>query len=192
MAGGVGESAQEMKADKEQLREKMREEARRHSPEQRAATSRQICERILALKPWANARSVLLFVPTASEPDISPLIKDGKQVSLPAFNEKLGCYEARLVQSENDLVPGRFGIPEPAASCPLTDLSTLDLVLAPGIAFALDGTRLGRGKGYYDRLLEQVQAIKIGVCFNWQVLPRIPRDSHDVKMDHIVTPTLFS
>jgi 5-formyltetrahydrofolate cyclo-ligase len=181
-----------MKADKEQLRQKMREEAKRHSPEQRAAASRQICERVLALKPWANAASVLLFAPTASEPDISPLMNDGKQVSLPAFNEKLGRYEARLVQSENDWAPGRYGIPEPATSCPLTDLSTLELVLAPGVAFTLDGTRLGRGKGYYDRLLAQVKAIKIGVCFDWQVLPRIPRDRHDVKMDHIVTPTLFS
>jgi 5-formyltetrahydrofolate cyclo-ligase len=179
-----------MSADKEQLRRRMREEAKRHSPEERAAVSRQICERIRASDLWRDAKRVLLFVPTPDEPDISPLMKDGKQVSLPAFDEKLGRYEARAIRSERDLVPGRFGIPEPAATCALTNLSALDLVLAPGVAFALDGSRLGRGKGFYDRLLAQVQAIKIGVCFDWQVLAALPCDTHDVAMNHIVTPTL--
>jgi len=172
---------------KAELRRQMREEARRHSAEERAAASRQICERIRAQEVWQRAESVLLFVPTAHEPDVSPLIKDGKRVSLPSFNEKVGRYEAREIQSETDLVPGKFGIPEPKITCPLVDLSTLDLVLAPGVAFAQDGSRLGRGKGYYDRLLEQVKATKIGVCFDWQVLPSIPCDGHDVLMNYIVT-----
>ena len=177
-----------MNSQKEQLRERVRQEARRHSPDERAAASRAICDRIRALDVWKKAASVLLFVPTANEPDISPLMKDGKGVCLPAFNEKLGRYEPRQVVGE--LVPGRFGILEPAKSCPLA--TALDLVLAPGVAFALDGSRLGRGKGYYDRLLAEVNAPKIGVCFDWQVLPDIPRDVHDVSMDHVVTPTLVS
>lgn len=189
MAGGIGER---QKNDKErmkaELRERMRVEARRHSVEERVAASRQICERLRAQALWQNAKSVLLFAPTTHEPDISPLMNHGKQVSLPAFNEQLGRYEAREIRSDHDLVPRKFGIVEPAGSCRLTDLNGLDLVLAPGIAFALDGTRLGRGQGYYDRLLAQVKAPKIGVCFDWQVLPRIPRDGHDVLMGYIVTP----
>jgi 5-formyltetrahydrofolate cyclo-ligase len=176
-----------MKAEKDQLRQQMREEAKRHSAEERAAGSRRICELIRAQEVWQRAKATLLFVPTAHEPDISPLMKDGKGVSLPSFNEKLGRYEARLVKGEQDLVPGKFGIAEPKTTCPPTDLSTLDLVLAPGVAFATDGSRLGRGKGYYDRLLEQVKAIKIGVCFDWQVLSRIPCDGHDISMDYVVT-----
>jgi 5-formyltetrahydrofolate cyclo-ligase len=179
-------------AAKTELRARMREEAKRHSAEERAAASHAICDRIRAQPIWQAARSVLLFAPTATEPDIWPLRMDGKRVSLPSFNEQLGQYEARDILRQDDLVPGQFGILEPAATGPLTALSTLDLVLAPGIAFALNGGRLGRGKGYYDRLLAQVKAIKIGVCFDWQMLPRIPRDGHDVVMDHIVTPTLFS
>ena len=168
---------------KAELRERVREEAKRHSAEERRADSRQICERIRAQEVWQRAASVLLFVPTEHEPDISALMKDGKVVNLPAFNQKLGRYETREVRGE--LVQGQFGILEPAATCPIA--STLDLVIAPGVAFALDGTRLGRGKGYYDRLLEQLKVIKIGVCFDWQVLPQIPRDGHDVSMDYIVT-----
>lgn len=192
MARGVGKGAQEMNSDKEQLRQKIREEAKRHSAEERALKSKQLCERIRAHDLWKGVRKVLLFVPTPHEPDIWPLAADGKQVSLPAFNEKLGRYEARQIQNEQDLLTGRFGIREPKADCPITDLNTLDLVLAPGIAFALDGSRLGRGKGYYDRLLAAVRATKLGVCFDWQVLPTIPRDTYDVLMDHIVTPTLLS
>ena len=171
---------------KAELRERMREEAKRHAAGERAEASRQICERIRQQQVWRKATSVLLFVPTAYEPDISALMNEGKRVSLPAFNEKLGRYEAREVKGE--LVAGRFGILEPAASCPLSE--GLELVLAPGVAFAPDGSRLGRGKGFYDRLLAGLSAIRVGVCFDWQVLPEIPNDPHDVKMDHIVTPTL--
>ena len=192
MAGRVGESAQKMKSEKDQLRQKMREEAKRHSASERAAASKQICERIGAHELWKTARRVLLFVPTSHEPDIWLLAADGKQISLPAFNEKLGHYEARQIQNEQDLLVGRFGIREPKATCPITDLNTLDLVLAPGVAFALDGSRLGRGKGYYDRLLAAVHTTKLGVCFDWQVLPTIPRDTHDVLMDHVATPTLIT
>jgi len=181
-----------MNSDKDQLRQRMRDEAKRHSDAERAEASRQMCERIRAHELWKTAQKVLLFVPTPHEPDIWPLAADGKQISLPAFNEKLGRYEPRQIQNEQDLLIGRFGIREPKATCPITDLNTLDLALAPGVAFALDGSRLGRGKGYYDRLLAAMRATKLGVCFEWQVLPAIPRDSHDVLMDHIVTPTLLS
>jgi 5-formyltetrahydrofolate cyclo-ligase len=169
---------------KAELREQMREEAKRHSAEERAGASRQICERIRQHPLWRKAESVLLFVPTTHEPDISALMKEGKRVSLPAFNKKLGQYEAR--ELKGDLVLGRFGILEPHSACSLS--GALDLVLAPGVAFAVDGSRLGRGKGYYDRLLAELKAVKIGVCFDWQLVPDIPNDAHDVKMDHILTP----
>src|SRR5687767_2051570 len=109
---------------KAELRQRMREEAKRHSAEERAAASRAICERIRAHAVWREARSVLLFVPLKSEPDIWPLRNDGKRISLPSFNAKLAQYEPRDIPREDDLVPGQFGILEPAESCPRTDLST--------------------------------------------------------------------
>src|SRR5256885_12907815 len=130
-----------MNAQKAELRERLREEAKRHSTEERADASQQICERIRTQAVWKQANKVLLFVPTSHEPDIWPLVGDGKQVSLPAFSANLGRYEAREIKDENDLVTGQFGIREPKATCPLADLATPSLVLAPGIAFALDGTR---------------------------------------------------
>ena len=184
MARGADEGTrEEMKAD---LRQRIREEAARHL-EERIADSRQICRRIRGQTVWREAKKVLLFVPIATEPDISDLMNDGKRVSLPSFNEQAGQYQAREISGRDDLVVGRFGILEPRPKCSLTDLGALDLVLAPGVAFALDGSRLGRGKGYYDRLLARIKVPKCGVCFDWQVLPEIPCDGHDVLMDYIAT-----
>jgi len=177
-----------MNSQKDELRKRIREETKRHSIEECAEGSRRVRERIRAQPVWKNATKVLLFVPTSHEPDIWRLAQDVKQVSLPAFNEKLGRYEARRIQGEEDLVVGQFGIREPKSACSLTDLNSLDLVLAPGLAFALDGSRLGRGKGYYDRLLEKLRGTKIGVCFEWQLQPQIPCDGHDVAMNYIATP----
>ncbi len=61
------------------------------------------------------------------------------------------------------------------------------IIIVPGLGFMKDGTRLGRGKGFYDRYLEDKSVIKIGVSFEMQILDCIPTDPHDVKMDFIVT-----
>ena len=62
-------------------------------------------------------------------------------------------------------------------------------MLIPGLAFALNGARLGRGKGYFDRLLAQVAGTRCGVAFDWQVLSEIPTEAHDILVDCLVTPS---
>jgi len=63
------------------------------------------------------------------------------------------------------------------------------LGIIPGIAFDGHKNRLGRGKGYYDRFFSENKSLKIGVCFDFQLLETIPVSLHDVKMDKIVSPT---
>ncbi len=72
---------------------------------------------------------------------------------------------------------------------PLSDHPTVipSLFLVPGVAFTEAGVRLGRGKGYYDRYLENHKGIKIGLCFEFQILEELPREDHDVLMDYLVT-----
>lgn len=114
----------------------------------------------------------------------------GKLTALPRFVEATGTYEAaRVVALESDLQPGRFGIREPAAHCAAVPLNQLDLVLAPGVGFDAGGHRLGRGKGHFDRILNAVRGVKLGVAFEWQIVERLPVEPHDVKLDGIVTPT---
>jgi len=84
---------------------------------------------------------------------------------------------------------GEFGVIEPVAACPVIPPNRLDFVVVPGVAFTLDGRRIGRGKGFYDRLLARVDGVKCGVAFDEQIVEMIPLEPHDIRMDWIVTPT---
>jgi 5-formyltetrahydrofolate cyclo-ligase len=63
----------------------------------------------------------------------------------------------------------------------------LDLIIVPGVAFDLAGRRIGRGGGFYDRLLPQYRAVRAGICFDFQCLETIPAEEHDIQMDLLVT-----
>ena len=88
-----------------------------------------------------------------------------------------------------ELRTGQFGIREPIESCPELPLNRLDFVLVPGIAFDLQGRRLGRGKGYYDRLLAEVRGTTCGVAFDEQIVEELPVEPHDIHVNCILTPT---
>ena len=103
-----------------------------------------------------------------------------------------GLRALLLKQVENlgaDIVNGKYGIREPGDRCVLVPLNRLDLVLVPGVAFDVRGRRIGRGKGYYDRLLSLAGGLKCGVAFDEQILAEIPTEPHDVAVHCILTPT---
>lgn len=109
---------------------------------------------------------------------------------LPRFRSSDRAYEfAEVRDLGHDLRVGEYGLMEPAAECPALTNKQLDLVLVPGLAFDPNGRRLGRGKGYYDRLLPQVTGEFCGVAIDWQVLPEVPAGPHDQRLDCILTPT---
>lgn len=94
--------------------------------------------------------------------------------------------EFRYFDGEERLQPGEgYAIPEPVGEL-FTDWGKIDLILVPGVAFDKSGNRLGRGKGYYDKVLKQTGACKVGVCFDFQLVERVPVEPHDVKMDRVV------
>jgi 5-formyltetrahydrofolate cyclo-ligase len=176
------------------LRRELREAVRRLAPEQRAADSSHLRQRLAGQPLWAAARAILFFVPTGGEPDVWPLVgpalEEGKIVVLPRYSAGDDAYHGCVIhEARDDLTPGRFGIPEPGAHCAVFNLKQLDLALAPGIGFTLDGGRLGRGKGYYDRLLAEVPGFKCGVAFDCQVAASLPLEPHDIRLNCILTPT---
>ena len=81
---------------------------------------------------------------------------------------------------------------EPKQDCPEVPLKQLDFIVVPGVAFSLDGRRLGRGRGFYDRLLASVRGIKCGVAFDEQIVDAIPADGQDIRLDYILTPTRWT
>ena len=176
------------------LRQQVRERLKALTPQQREAASLQICLRLRQQEIWKTANSILFFSPLADELDIWPLVEEAhalrKTVALPRFAADKKAYTAACLQDlRSDFPIGRFGIREPAASCAEFPLNRLDLVLVPGVAFQSDGGRLGRGKGYYDRLLAAVRGTKCGVAFDEQIVGAIPVGPLDIRVNCIVTPT---
>lgn len=94
--------------------------------------------------------------------------------------------ELRLYTGPQDLTPGVFGIAEPTGE-PFYDYASIDIAIIPGLAFDKEGHRLGRGKGYYDKLLPHIPALKAGICFSFQIVEEVPTDARDIRMDIIIS-----
>jgi 5-formyltetrahydrofolate cyclo-ligase len=176
---------------KAELRKNLRERLRTMQEDRRVEESRRACELFLAEPVFSNARSLLLYVPLQGELDVRLIldraISEGKRVALPRFDPETGVYRAFFI-GDKPLVPGPFGAMEPSASLPIA-LNRLDLIVAPGLGFDTRGRRLGRGKGFYDRLLSEAAGVKCGICFDEQILPEIPVEPHDVGVHYVATPS---
>jgi 5-formyltetrahydrofolate cyclo-ligase len=159
------------------------------SPEQRTAKSREIEERLFALPDFKLARSVMFFASFRSEVETGLMIMRaltyGKRVILPKVKgEELELLEIR--DFEKDVSPGAWGISEPVAARPFS-LREIDLIVVPGVAFDVRGTRIGYGAGFYDKLLHAYKKMTVALAFELQILPHIQADSHDVPVKKIVT-----
>jgi 5-formyltetrahydrofolate cyclo-ligase len=177
---------------KSALRATIRTALEKISPAVRAVESIDLCERLKTQMP--SAHTILFFAPLPDELDVWPVLELslalGTTCALPFIDATKKTYGARwLNKLATDIVAGKFGVREPAAGCVEIPLNRFDLVLVPGIAFDLQGNRLGRGQGFYDRLLEKASGIKCGVGYDFQLLENIPIETHDAKVDFILTPS---
>jgi 5-formyltetrahydrofolate cyclo-ligase len=182
----------EISKAKSELRRQIRARLEMISPAVRAVESIELCERLKAQMP--SARTVLFFAPLPDELDVWPVLELslalGTNCALPFFDAGKKTYGARQLQNlEAEIIIGKFGVREPAAICSEIPPDRFDLILVPGIAFDASGSRLGRGRGFYDRLLERASGIKCGVCHDFQLLEKIPAGPRDAKLDYILTPT---
>ena len=95
--------------------------------------------------------------------------------------------ELRVYTGPGDLATGAYGIEEPTGAL-FTDYDAIDFIVVPGVAFDRNGNRLGRGKGYYDRLLPRIpSAYKAGICFPFQIVEEVPAETFDIRMDEVIT-----
>lgn len=150
----------------------------------RAVKEDLICNRMSAQIKEIAAHRILSYYPLKNEVDITRLnlkLNDmGKEVFLPFFHKQgIGRYSNTL-HYDNKL----------AAYEPVTPVQKvdLDLVIIPGLAFDEKGYRLGRGQGWYDRFLNSQTALKLAVCFDELVFKELPHESHDIKVDIVITP----
>ena len=137
------------------------------------------------------ARSIALYAALPGEVPTRPLfdaaLAAGKARFLPRCGAA-GTLEFVSLERWDDLVPGRYGILEPAAGGGPAAAPSFDLVVVPGVAFTRAGARLGRGQGYYDRSLPKGSAaVLMGLCFDVQIIESIPQEAWDRRMDLVAT-----
>lgn len=182
---------------KADLRRQVRERLRATSSEELAAWSQRLIARLQTRDGlWHTAGTVALFGGLRNEPDlITDLLpwlraRGWRTVLFAVEGTALHAYE---VTGPQDLRRGPLGVWEP-----VTDLrhsippDELTLVLVPGLAFSrTDGSRLGRGGGFYDRFLAQpdLNARLVGICFETQIFPGIPCEGHDARVQEVLTET---
>lgn len=173
--------------------------ARRQSLDDAGPRSEAITQRLLSEFSIHEGSNWLVYISVRNEVRtndiLQQLLMTSGQVVVPycLSNHELGLFQ---LSDFSQLERGAFGIREP-----LTDLraertvspETLDLVVMPGVAFDRRGNRIGYGKGYFDRLLEKLNAdcTKVALAFDCQIVPEIPIEVHDVPVDYLVTETQF-
>lgn len=152
------------------------------------ADSERIMQELATDVHFQRAKTVLLYHSLCDEVNTHQFLEEWcmrKQLLLPVVvgdNLELRCFHGA-----HEMKMGAFGIAEPTGTL-FTDYAKIDFVAVPGIAFDKNGNRLGRGKGYYDRLLPQLtNAFKAGICYPYQVVDEVPVEAYDVKMDRIIT-----
>ncbi len=146
-----------------------------------------VCEQIRSLSVYSSARTVLLYNALPDEVNLDLLLNDkSRQILLPVV------WEDRLLIRKSDentnFSSGSLGILEPLGE-DYMDIESIDLIIVPGMAFDEKLNRMGRGKGYYDKFLARNKAVKVGVCFDFQLMPDVPVDSYDIPMDILITPS---
>jgi 5-formyltetrahydrofolate cyclo-ligase len=148
---------------------------------------------------YDRAHTIFCYVSFRSEIDTSPIMKHalahGKTVAVPKVERATKSMSAYIIRNpENELGPGCYGILEPLACCAEADYASIDLVIAPGLAFTHRGDRLGYGGGYYDRFLQRIRNRKKGAAVCSLVYDRLicnflPVKENDVPVDYLVTET---
>lgn len=176
--------------DKKTLRQQIRQYKNKMDPRTRALQSQQLMAHLAGHPQFVRARTVLLYHALPDEVDTRQFIQEWsekKQILLPVVTGDHLLLRPYL--NETTLSDGSYGIMEPQGK-DFTELEKIDLAIIPGMAFDKEGNRLGRGKGYYDRLLQQLRdcaIYKIGICFDFQFLDHIPTEPHDIPVDEVIT-----
>ena len=157
-----------------------------------------ICRRVVELMEATEASALAAYAAMKSEPMLESLMSawlcSGKPLYLPRFNQSSREYEMVAVHDLSaDLVMGHYGILEPRSELaglrPPYDGDRRMMWLIPGLGFDMKGHRLGRGGGYYDRLLCGATGMKTGIGYDCQIFDTIPCEPHDIGVDYVVTET---
>ena len=178
---------------KAESRARARAALRTLTPAERAAAEAEIARRVWQVPEIARARTLLVYASLPEEVATDAIADEARRRGMVLVYPRCladGVLALHAVDAADALRPGRFGIREPDAdACPITDVGEVDAALIPGLAWDRAGHRLGRGAGYYDRMLADPRwrGFRCGLFFAVQEAESIPRDEWDVRLDALVT-----
>ena len=183
---------EEPMTNRETVRDQFKNQRNALTREKREKKSLAICHILIKNTLVQKAKTITAYLPFQNEVDITPFIQNcldlNKTILIPHFQET--HYGFSALPNTNTLKKGKYGILEPDATHAHTLEDTqliTDLWIVPGVAFDLQGNRLGMGKGYYDQFLKEAKGFKVGVCYGFQVVTELPTKSWDIPMDAILT-----
>ncbi len=137
---------------------------------------------------FIDAKNILFYWALDDELNLNSLIKDvlnNKNIFLPRVNNNNEIDVVKLT-SIDDMVYGKYNILEPTGKA-IPNIDEINLTIVPGIAFTCSGKRLGRGGGYYDKLLPKlINSYNIGVGYSFQIIDEIPTENHDVILNDVI------
>ena len=153
---------------------------------------KELTQKFLLLDEYKNCDTVFAFVSMPIECDTSKIIDnallDNKRVALPKCKNKSGIMDFYFINSKDDLKKGMYSIFEPDSDkCKLVTDFSHGLCLVPGLCFDFQGYRLGFGKGYYDRFLNDFGGTSVGICYSRYVEKSLPHGIFDKYTDILVT-----
>lgn len=175
---------------KRKLREEIRLRKIKFSKEELKRRSESICLQLLNIEKVQKANTIFLYYSMSDEVDTHELVKllfaQGKTILLPRVIDDSHLNLIPFNGEDNLAEAGSYHILEPIGK-PYNNYDTIDLAIVPGMAFDEEGNRLGHGKAYYDRVLKLMpKAYKIGVCFKFQMVKKLPAGHHDIPMNRII------
>lgn len=177
---------------KKDLRAKIRQKRKQMSAAQRTQMSEAIRKNILSLTEYKNCDTLLCYVSTEMEVDtvniIKAALKDGKKVAVPRCVDGSPVIEFYYINSLGELISGSYGLLEPEANPQKKYFENDGLCILPGLAFDRFGGRIGYGKGYYDRFMQNFKGDAVGVCYS-NILSGspLPAGRFDVPVKAVVT-----
>lgn len=172
--------------DKREIREKIKQMRRMLTEAEKESAAEEVFSTLEKTGAFLMANHILMYHSLPDELSTHAFLKkwgNRKHFYLPRVN---GVNLDILPYDESRLELGAFHIEEPSGD-DTVDESEIELIIVPAVAYDRKGNRLGRGKGFYDRLLSTTQAVKIGVGYEFQLIDEIPVEPHDVPMDMVIT-----
>ncbi len=173
--------------DKNEIRARIKARKSLLSPQEKAQAARMVFEQLEQSAAFMLAERILLYHSLPDELSTHEFINkwaDMKRFFLPRVN---GVNLDILPYDRTKRALGSFHIEEPQGN-DTVDVSEIELVVVPAVAYDRRGNRVGRGKGFYDRLLADTRATKVGVGYDFQLIDEdIPAERHDVAVDVVIT-----